>query len=786
MSKKSRRKAIFSISKIICLLMLIFLCLTGFIPKAFSNPFYDNAYSGHALSVLNGEKLFSISTLSKSPGVFKERLEIVVGQNTSAIITFKFQELDFSISGVDVSSEAFQHVKYVYLTFTSFSEDYSLYWPKPIWEYPEGVTLVLCFEETTFEKALSYAYSIYRDFNQAFGLGELTLVNFANLDNGYAFMFNRFLNASVSARYAQQILTSVLPNDGLADLIDLDLMINSLFYGFSIGFVESSGKLAGSVFVSWLNPTAVFSEGDEYVISVNRAVNHDGPIEPSSSSSSSYVEIRFPYVANVTEFFVEPLSGKYFGRTYVFDLLSLGSTPDIGLKYNFNILPRDIPIVNAFVEVKYSYQGWMGYGFCANITVHLKSLGASNAYNVTVLFPYSILEETFEDINDYDFHRIGDKLMAHRDALKHGEDSKFTFIVGKPHQGKHYFRIKDLNKSAVVIYEDKMGRKYVVYANSFGFDFLTGPLGFKLHPTITIELSSSQIFINQTQVVKVFVNRSDLPMSNVKVSLYRGWIDPTTLEFKYSEPITTVSIGYKNIIEIRIGKVHKVGYYVIYGVLSYEQDGETYLVYSNVVPFVVFPERIKAEYPYPVPVLKVSKDLKSEINVRERFWINVTVSNVGTENTTITLFETVPDAFKIVNVNISGGNIGEEHVEIGKKQYSVIIVDEVNLDVGETFYLRILVEVVHASFVEVPPTSCIATTSYEDFEVMYPSASEILQTNSIATYSQAYSIIISVVKLLTYNRTFLLCLIGFDTVLLLFILIKIRKEKKELSISFSL
>ena len=149
---------------------------------------------------------------------------------------------------------------------------------------------------------------------------------------------------------------------------------------------------------------------------------------------------------------------------------------------------------------------------------------------------------------------------------------------------------------------------------------------------------------------------------------------------------------------------------------------------------------------------------------------------MGDENTTITIYETVPDAFKIIEMNVSRGTVEEEEIEINGNQYTVIIVDDVDLSVGETFHLRIFVKVVHASVVEVPPTSCIATTSYEDFEVMYPSASEILQTNSIATYSQAYSIILSVVKLLTYNRTFLLYLIGFDTVLLLFIIIKIRKE----------
>jgi len=779
-SKNSRNRTFLNISKIACLLLLIVLCSAIFIPNVFSHQPSDNTYNGNILSNATSKDSLKINLISKSSNTFEEELEVVVGQNTSAIITFRFQGLNFSISGIDISSEPFQHVKYMHLVFTCFSKDYSLYWPKPIWEYPEGVTLVLCFKETTFENALSYAYSIYRDFSQAFGLDEMNLINFVNLDGGYAFMFNKFLNISISAQYARQILTSVLPDDGLASLLDLNLMVNSLFYGFSIGFVESNGKLIGNVFVSWLNPSAVFSKGNEYVISVNYAVNHTGSIEPSSSSISSYVKIRFPYVVNVTEFFVEPLSGKYFGRTYIFDLLSLGSTVDIGLKYNFNILPQDIPIINAFVEITYSSQRGMGYGFRTNITVHLKSLGSSDAHNVTVLFSYSILEETFENITSHDFNRTGDKLMAYRRVLKHGEDSKFTFIVSRPRQGRYSFRVEDLDQSAVVIYKDKMGRKYVVYANSFGFDLPTGPFGFKLYPTIRIELSSSQIFLNQTQVVRVFLNRSDLPISNVKVSLYRGWIEPFSLEFKYEEQITTISISSsENLIEFPIGKMHLVGYYVVYGVLSYEREGEAFSVYSNVVPFVVFPKNVEAKYPYPLPVLKVSKDLKSKVNVGDQFWINVTVSNVGTENTTITLFETIPDAFKIINVNVSKGNVREERIEIGKRQYSVLIVDEVNLDVDEDFYLHIFVKVAHASVVNIPPTSCIATTSYEDFEVAYPSATEILQTNSITTYSQAHSIIVNVLKLLTYNKTLLLYLICFDTALLLFIIIKIRKEKTE-------
>ncbi len=752
-------------------------------PNVSSHQFPDNTYSENTLSVFTGKDPMDINVISKSLSTFEEELEVVVGQNTSAIITFRFQGLDFSISGVDISSEAFQHVKYVYLVFTSFSKDYSLYWPKPIWEYPKGVTLVLCFEETTFENALNYAYSIYRDFSQALDLGEMNLINFVSLNGDYAFMFNKFLNTSVSAYYVRQILASVLPEDGLATLIDLDLMTNSLFYGFSIGFVKYNGKLTGTVFVSWLNPSAVLFEGDEYVVSVNYIINHTGFIEPSDYSTYSYIKIRFPYIVNVTNFFVEPLGGKYFGRTYTFDLLLLGSVPDIGLKYNFNILPEDIPLISAFVEVKHSSQGGMFPNFHANITIHLKSLGASDAYNVTVMFPYTTLEDVFDKIVPCDFTKSDEKLIVHKNVLKHGESGKFTFIVGEPYKGKKRFMVRELSEGAVITYEDKMGRKYVVYANSFGFDIpyqVHWIDEFKLHPTIKVSIYPSQAFLNETQVVKVTVERSTI---HATLSLYYVWIDPTTLDLKVKELIISRPLGSKDVVEIPLGKTRKIGYHLVYGVLTYEMDGETYTVYSNVVPFVVFPEEVEAEYPYPLPVLKVSKKVESELRVGEHAWINVTVSNVGDENTTITIYETVPDAFKIIGVNVSRGTVEEEEIEINGNQYTVIIVDDVNLSVGESFYLRIFVKVVHASVVEVPPTSCIATTSYEDFEVMYPSASEILQTNSIATYSEAYSIIISVVKLLTYNKTFLLYLIGFDTLILFLVIIKLRRKTYPMDIN---
>lgn len=789
--KNSRNRTLLNISKTACLLLLMVLCLAIFMPNISSHQFPDNIYIESNVSVFTGKDPMEINVISKFLSAFEEELEVVVGQNTSAIITFKFQGLNFSISGVNVSSEAFKHVKYIYLVFTSFSKDYDMYWPKPIWEYPKGVTLVLCFDKTTFENALDYAYSIYRDFSQAFGLGEMSLINFVSLNGDYAFMFNKFLNSSVSAYYAWQILASVLPGDGLATLIDIDLMVNSLFYGFSIGYIKYNGKLTGSVFVSWLNPSAVFLEGNEYVVSVNYIVNHTGFIEPSKYSTYSYIKIRFPYIVNVTDFFVEPLGGKHFSRTYIFDLLPLDSVPDIGLKYDFNILPEDIPLISAFVEVKHGTQGRMfGPDFHVNITIHLKSLGTSDAYNVTVMFPYSTLKDVFDEIDFCDFTKSDEKLIVHRNVLKRGESDKFTFVVGGPHEGKKHFMVGELSEGAVITYEDKVGRKYVVYANSFGFD-IPIPLSylideFKLHPTITIDISPSQAFLNETQVVKVTVERSDILISSATLSLYYVWINPITFDLKVKELITSRSLGSRNVIEISLEKTRKIGYHLIYGVLTYEMDGETYTIYSNVVPFVVFPEKVEAEYPYPLPVLEVSKKVESGLKVGEHAWINVTVSNVGDENTTITIYETVPDAFKIIGVNVSRGTVREEEIEIGGNQYTVIIVDDVDLGVEDTFHLRIFVKVVHASVVEIPPTSCIATTSYEDFEVMYPSASEILQANSIATYSQAHSIIISVVKLLTYNKTFLLYLIIFDAVLLLFIIIKIRKEKRELSISFSL
>jgi len=124
-------------------------------------------------------------------------------------------------------------------------------------------------------------------------------------------------------------------------------------------------------------------------------------------------------------------------------------------------------------------------------------------------------------------------------------------------------------------------------------------------------------------------------------------------------------------------------------------------------------------------------------------------------------------------------------IKIGDKYYHVIVVGGISLGIGEVFQLHILVKVIHASIVDIPPATGIATTSYEDFEVGSPSASEILQINTIATYSEAYSVIVNLVKLLIYNKTTLLYLIGVDTILLLFIIIKLRTERKEILIPIS-
>jgi len=791
--KNGGKQGISIISKVIALMLLVVLCLAVFTSYASSYSF--PGYTNDTDTLLG--KISDI-TLEKYSNNFKEELEVVVGQNTSAIVTFKFHGVEFAISGVDIDSEAFQNLKYIYLVFTSFSEDFDLYWPKPVWEYPEGVTLVLYLEESTFENALNHAYSIYRDFSQALGLGELSLVSFTSTDSGYAFMFNRFLNSSVSIQYAQQLLPPVLPEDGLADLIDLNLMTGSLFYGFSIGFTKNDDGLTGNVFVSWLNPSVIFYEDDEFVLSINHIVSHTGPIVSSVFSTSSIVRIRFPYVVNVTEFFVEPIGGYYFGRNYVFDLLSLGLVPDIGLKYNFDILPQDIPIVNAFVEVKHlqgngieQYYNYGGYIFHANITIHLENLGVSEAYNVTVMFPYSVLEETFKEIDFCDFNKSDEKLVAHKDILKHGEHGEFTFVAASPHKEKWFFSVRELRESAVIIYEDKMGRKYAVYANTFGFDIPTSfwgvELEFRLHPTIRISVSPPQAFLNETPVVKINIRRSGFSISNAKVSLYSGWINPVTLDLRTKELIATKMIGSENYIEIPLKEMRKVGYQLVYAVLTYELDGETYEIYSNVIPLVIFPEKVEAKYPYPLPVLNISKSLKNELKVGEQTWIGVNVSNVGGENSTITLYEVVPDAFKVVKVEVSKESVWEQlEIKIGNKYYSVIVVSGINLNAGESFQLRILVRVVHASTIDVPPTTGIATTSYEDFEATSPSASEILQANTITTYSEAYSVIVNLVKLLTYNKTTLLYLIGIDTILLLFVIIKLRSERTEVFIPESL
>ena len=198
----------------------------------------------------------------------------------------------------------------------------------------------------------------------------------------------------------------------------------------------------------------------------------------------------------------------------------------------------------------------------------------------------------------------------------------------------------------IVEYVDKVGHHLYVAANGLATQ-INSP-----EPVIigTVEVENYSLLINQNVTATVTLrNIGNANATNIEISLYHAIADYgfeiKDKQFIGNEIVTKLAPGERVTINFTRVVRTRIGLHPLYAEITYKDDeSKEITVYSNVIFVIVFPKRVaEPDYPYPCPEVEVTKRFEfeslNETSVGDVVTVTVNITNVGTEDTGIKIYE---------------------------------------------------------------------------------------------------------------------------------------------------
>lgn len=301
---------------------------------------------------LNVKTEYTGSTVEK-PLIF-EQTRIIAGKETAAIISHAYVGGNVTFSAIDTGDAAFNDLwrLIVIMEKGAWGPEY---WPYPLWPWPEGLTIVIQYRGITIDEALSRGEMVVDMVKQELNIEEaIPLFHFQGKGDilTLVYILHKINYNSVVNKWAE-----LLPVNVSETLINVDNIKESNLTSvvFSILEDEKEGGFITWMATIYINPNAITIKDEEYTLSVNYALGHDGPIYPVPDVRYSELLVRIPYVGNVTSFDPPPdnlfpdMTGrfKYILKPENWPTNNTGAE-DIIIEYNFKYSPKwKFPVLRA-------------------------------------------------------------------------------------------------------------------------------------------------------------------------------------------------------------------------------------------------------------------------------------------------------------------------------------------------------------------------------------------------------------------------------------------------------
>jgi hypothetical protein len=246
-------------------------------------------------------RLLSDTLVGSDP--FVEGLELVAAEG-SALIAQYFQLGGEKKFPLNPSHSTFSNLDVLYI-ISSNQENWHKYWPRSIWEFRDGATVVFQFSQG-LEASLEDANEIVSSLNPWMGT-TLDVLYGVEIQGTTTLFYWGYMSAQNHTDFIYDEFYDVLSTGGYTNFITNEVIANAPVSVVGTGLVKNeTGHWIPLAVSAFIKDDGITIDGDGvHEMSVNTAFGYTGTIRPASNSILSHIKFKLPYVANVYDLYPE-------------------------------------------------------------------------------------------------------------------------------------------------------------------------------------------------------------------------------------------------------------------------------------------------------------------------------------------------------------------------------------------------------------------------------------------------------------------------------------------------
>ncbi len=331
---------------------------------------------------LTAKSILNDTLLGSDP--FLEGLELIGAEDESLIVQY-YQWSGQKTFPLDPSNTEFNNLDVLYI-ISSNQENWRDYWPRSIWEFRDGATVVFQFSQG-LEASLDDSSAIIPAINAWMGttldvlygvydeINDKTLIfywGYISPENHSNFIFNEFYDIFSVGGYTNFITNEIISTAPVSVV--------------GTGIVKQDSSWIPLAVAGFILDEAISTDGEIYNMSINSAFDYFGSVQAAPNSAISTVKFLLPYVATVydsypdTDNLYPELTGN-FNWTLKVDGWFVRSYKDIYVTYSkaseeINTFPQITCEVDVDINSLHSPTNPM-----LNYTIDITNTGNDIAYN---------------------------------------------------------------------------------------------------------------------------------------------------------------------------------------------------------------------------------------------------------------------------------------------------------------------------------------------------------------------------------------------------------------------
>ncbi|MHA1450907.1 MAG: hypothetical protein ACTSP4_16005 [Candidatus Hodarchaeales archaeon] len=234
-------------------------------------------------------------------GSFIEGLELIAAED-SALIAQYYQWGGQKTFPLDPANSAFDELDVMYI-ISSNQANWQDYWPRSIWEFRDGATVVLQFSQG-LAASLEDGDVICSALESWLGTSLDILYGAEVLGKTYLFYWG-YLSPESHSDFVINEFYSVLGSGGYTNFITNEVIASAPVSVVAAGLVKTTDWTPLTV-AAFILEDGIAIDGDgTHVMSINDAFNFSGSVMAAPDSFFSRIDFILPYVANVYDSYPE-------------------------------------------------------------------------------------------------------------------------------------------------------------------------------------------------------------------------------------------------------------------------------------------------------------------------------------------------------------------------------------------------------------------------------------------------------------------------------------------------